>query len=362
MANKEVNIKKLRSYIDSIDEQLLKLLNERAHYAIEIGKVKKKSNENATTYRPAREAAHLRALLSNNLGPLPRNTVAMLFQEIISACRALEQKLTVVFLGPSGTYTEQAVFKHFGRRISLKACPTIAEVFRSIATNKAYYGVVPVENSSEGSVSNTLDYFMENDVKIVGESELRINHCLLSKQSHIKDIENIYGHSQALAQCRRWLAVHVPDNVQINAESSSHAIQQLESDGHAAAIASAHAAQLYKLNIIARDIEDSTRNTTRFFVLGHHCPEASGHDKTSVLILTQHKAGSLARLLQILADQNINLTRIESRPSGRANWEYAFFLDIEGHCEDPQIKNGLAQLRKEADFYKLLGSYPWAIE
>ncbi|MBC6414689.1 MAG: prephenate dehydratase [Chromatiales bacterium] len=359
---KDNEIENLRTTIDDIDAQLLKLLNERAQCAIQVGQAKNKNNENASCYRPAREAAHLRELLSANLGPLPKATVSMLFEEIISACRALEQKLTVVFLGPSGTYTEQAVYKHFGHAVSLKSCATIEEVFRCIATNKAYYGVVPVENSSEGSVSNTLDHFMSNDIKIIGESELRINHCLLTKQSRVEDIQKVYGHSQSLAQCRNWLSAHLPDSVQINVESSSQAIQKLNEDYPAAAIASAYAAELYKLNIIARDIEDSASNTTRFLILGSQFPPPSGHDKTSILLLTRHKAGALAHLLKILADQNINLTRIESRPSGRVNWEYAFFLDIEGHCEQEHIKQGLAALDKEADFYKLLGSYPCAIE
>ncbi|MXX99064.1 MAG: prephenate dehydratase [Gammaproteobacteria bacterium] len=359
---KNDEIEKLRAQIDAIDARLLELLNERARHAIEIGHTKKKSDKNAIAYRPDREILHLRTLLSDNRGPLPKEAVSMLFQEIISACRALEQKITVVFLGPEGTYTEQAVFKHFGHTISLKACITVEEVFQHIAENRAYYGVVPVENSSEGSVGNTLDCFMENDIKIVGEVELRINHCLLGKQSHLKEVTKVYGHAQSLAQCRNWLSGHLPNSTQINSDSSSQAILQLEDDRNAAAIASAHAAELYQLNILARDIEDHAQNTTRFLILGNQYPEASGRDKTSVLVSTRNKSGTLANLLQILAAEGISLTRIESRPSKRINWEYAFFLDMEGHCEETHISKGLANLQKEADFYKLLGSYPCAIE
>ncbi len=355
---KDDEIDKLRAQIDAVDARILKLLSERAQHAIKIGHVKQKENKDTCTYRPDREAAHLSELLSENPGPLPNDTLSMLFREIISACRALEKKLTVVFLGPAATYTEQAVFKHFGHAVSLESCTTIEEVFQYISANRAYYGVVPVENSSEGSVSNTLNCFMETDIKIVGEVELRINHCLLSKQSHIKDIAKVYGHSQSLAQCRYWLNTHLPDSVQINAESSTQAIRQLERDHDAAAIASAHAAKLYQLNILASDIEDNIQNTTRFLILGDRYPQPSGRDKTSVLVSTDNRSGTLVGLLQILAEQGISLTRIESRPSRRIKWEYAFFLDMEGHCEEPHIKEGLAKLRAEAAFYKLLGSYP----
>ena len=359
---KDNEIEKLREQIDAVDARILKLLNDRAQYAIEIGHAKQRNDKDASTYRPHREAAHLRELLSENQGPLAGTAISMLFREIISACRALEKKLAVVFLGPSGTYTEQAVFKHFGQSVSLKSCTTIEEVFQYIATDEAYYGVVPVENSSEGSVSNTLDCFMGTDIKIVGEVELRIKHCLLSKQSHIKDIEKIYGHSQALAQCRSWLSTHLSSSVQINVASSAQAIRQLERDKNAAAIASAHAAQSYQLNTLVRGIEDNAQNTTRFLILGSQYPQPSGRDKTSVLVSTENRSGALANLLQILADQGVSLTRIESLPSRRVNWEYAFFLDMEGHCDEPHIKEGLNKLQKESSFYKLLGSYPCAVE
>ena len=355
---KDDEIDKLRAQIDAVDARILKLLSERAQHAIKIGHAKQRENKDTCTYRPDREAAHLSELLSENPGPLPNDTLSMLFREIISACRALEKKLTVVFLGPAATYTEQAVFKHFGHAVSLKSCATIEEVFQYISANRAYYGVVPVENSSKGSVSNTLDCFMETNVKIVGEVELRINHCLISKQSRIEDIAKVYGHSQSLAQCRYWLNTHLPDSIQINAESSTQAIRQLERDPDAAAIASAHAAKLYQLNILARDIEDNIQNITRFLILGDRYPQPSGRDKTSVLVSTENRSGTLVGLLQILAEQGISLTRIESRPSRRIKWEYAFFLDMEGHCEEPYIKEGLAKLREEAAFYKLLGSYP----
>ena len=351
-------IDRLRAQIDAVDARILKLLSERAQYAIEIGHAKQRINKDTCVYRPDREAAHLGELLSENPGPLTNDTLSMLFREIMSACRALEEKLSVVFLGPEATYTEQAVFKHFGHAISLKSCATIEEVFQYITAHQAYYGVVPVENSSRGSVSNTLDCFMETDVKIVGEVELRINHCLLGKQSHIKDVAKVYGHPQSLGQCRHWLNTHLPGSVQIDAESSTQAIRQLEQDGDAAAIASAHAAESYQLNILARDIEDNVQNTTRFLILGSQYPQASGRDKTSVLVSTENHSGTLVGLLHILAEHGISLMRIESRPSRRIKWEYAFFLDMEGHCEEPHLKEGLAKLQAEATFYKLLGSYP----
>lgn len=356
------SIEELRAAIDALDSRILELLTERAQKAITIGEVKNVSQQVHDAYRPAREADRIRQLIAENQGPLSSSTLTMLFQEIMSACRALEHKPTVMFLGPQGTYTEEAVFKHFGHSISTQACQTIGEVFEQVEKDQAFYGVVPVENSSEGTVTHTLDCFMNTKLGIVGEIELRINHCLLSNQESTEHLEKVYGHFQSLAQCRHWFASHLPNCLQISVESSAQAIQEAKKTQHTAAVASTSAAQLYGLNILAKDIEDTSNNTTRFLVIGRSQIERSGNDKTSVMVSTKNRPGALADLLQILAKRGISLTRIESRPSRRVNWEYTFFLDMEGHFSEDYLREGLKALEQEADFYKLLGSYPCVVE
>ena len=355
-------IETLRTAIDELDSSILKLLNERAQKAIDIGGEKNHLHQEKDAYRPAREANRLRQLIAENRGPLSSSTVTLLFQEIMSACRALEHKPQVIFLGPHGTYTEEAAFKHFGRSIFLEACSTIEAVFQKVQEDKAFYGVVPVENSTEGSVTHTLDCFMNTDLNIVGEIELRINHCLLGCQDSLENLEKVYGHFQSLGQCRYWFANYLPNCLQVGVESSAQAVQEAKKNPRRAAVASASAAQLYGLNILAENIEDTSNNTTRFLVIGRSHLEPSGRDKTSVMVAAKDRPGALADLLQILAKRKISLTRIESRPSRRANWEYTFFLDMEGHCKETDLKEGLQALEHEAGFYRLLGSSPCAVE
>jgi len=350
----------LRGRIDAIDARLLKLISERADYAIRIGRLKRELEPGHSFYRPARESVHLRELVAANDGPLQDAELTALFREIISVCRALEQEITVAYLGPQGTFTQEAAFKHFGRAIATQDFPTVAEVFRAVESGKPAYGVVPVENSSEGVVTHTLDCFMDSALQIVGEIELPIRHCLLGAGDGLGGLATVYSHQQSFAQCRRWLNDNLPGCRQVAVHSNAAAALKAHDEHNAAAIAGAGAAAEYGLNILAEGIEDYSCNATRFLVIGGHGVPPTGGDKTSVLVSARNRPGSLAALLRILADRGVSLTRIESRPARIVNWEYVFFLDIEGHCEDKLLGRALAELDAGAGLYKLLGSYPCA--
>lgn len=351
-------IEDLRKTIDQIDLDLLELLNRRASLAQRIGELKQSADPGGEVYAPARESGHLRELVEKNGGPLEARAVTGVFREVMSACRALERNISVAYLGPQGTFTMEAVLRHFGSLVETRSLLDIEEVFRSVEADESDYGVVPIENSSEGAVVSTLDCLVDSPLQIIGEVELRVSHCLLGKERDLASIKAVYGHRQALAQCRKWVGLNLPHCRKVGVESSVLAAQHAAREANTAAIAGA-AAAAEGLQVLAKDIEDHPENTTRFLVVGKRGVQTpSGCDKTSVIVSARNRPGSLAGLLQVLANHGLSMTRIESRPARTANWEYLFFLDIEGHCKDEAVACGLAELHEKASFYKLLGSYP----
>ncbi|MDH5633001.1 MAG: prephenate dehydratase [Gammaproteobacteria bacterium] len=353
-------LKQLRERIDGLDEKILELISERAACAQEVALVKQESGSSAY-YRPEREAQVLRRILKNNNGPLADEEMARLFREIMSACLALESRQLIAFLGPEGTYTQEAALKHFGHSVRTLPLNAIDEVFREVEAGTTPFGVVPIENSTEGVVSHTLDSFMGSSLYICGEVELRIHHQFLSKSTELSAIKRVVSHRQSLAQCREWLDANLPGIERVAAGTNAEAAMIASSDPEVAAIASESAAQLYKLNILVANIEDEPDNTTRFLIIGKQETEPSGDDKTSLLVSCKNRPGGLADLLMPLSRHKISMTRIESRPSRKGMWEYVFFLDIEGHHRNPKIAAALADLEEQAAFLKLLGSYPKAV-
>ena len=358
----EDELEKLRSRIDKLDQQILELISARARCASDVGMIKRADNGgDGQFYRPEREAQILRQIAEQNPGPLSADVVVRLFRELMSACLALEQPLKIAFLGPAGTFTEEAAMKHFGNSVQTAAMASIDEVFREVESGAAHYGVVPVENSTEGVVTHTLDNFMRSPLKIVGEVELRIHHCLLSKGVNIEDLKIIYSHQQSLAQCRKWLDSNLGSIERKAVSSNSQAAVNASKEQGAAAVASRSAAEKYELNVLASNIEDMPENSTRFLIIGKIDAGVSGKDKTSLLVSAPNRAGALYRLLEPFAKNQVSMTRIESRPSHGANWEYVFFLDLVGHVDDLPLQNALQELEQEAEMVKVLGSYPKAV-
>lgn len=351
----------LRTRIDELDEKIQSLISERAALAQHVAQVKHANGEQLECYRPEREAEVLRKVAIRNQGPLASEEITRLFREIMSMCRALEQPIKVAFLGPDGTFTQSAALKHFGHSIETLALPTIDEVFRSVERDEAMYGVVPVENSTEGVVSHTLDLFIHSPLKICGEIELRIHHNLLSGGAELAAIKRVYAHQQALAQCRAWLGRHLPKAECIAMNSNAEAASRAAMEQDCAAIAGTAAAQIYQLRVLASNIEDEANNTTRFLVIGRQNALPSGNDKTSLLVTTRNQPGALYRLLEPFGHYGISLTRIESRPSRQAAWDYVFFMDVDGHVQDASLMQALTQLTSEASLVKILGSYPKAV-
>jgi chorismate mutase/prephenate dehydratase len=349
----------LRGQIDIIDGQLLDLLSQRAQVAAAVARVKGASGDN-NCYRPEREARVLRKILDSNPGPLADEEVARLFREIMSACLALEQPLTVGFLGPEGTFTQVAALKHFGHSVRTVPLAAIDAVFREVEAEDCDYGVVPIENSIEGVVNHTLDTFMNSPLKICGEVEVRVHHHLLSESGSLKEITRVYAHQQALAQCRRWLDGQLLHADRIALSSNAEAARRVKGETGAAAIAGETAAEIYGLDYLARNIEDEPDNTTRFLIIGRHDTPPSGDDKTSLLLAAPNRPGALYHLLEAFDKHGVSMTRIESRPSRRGTWDYVFFVDIEGHAEQPFIAAALELLRERASLLKVLGSYPRA--
>lgn len=356
----EMQIKKLRAQIDALDIKIQELLSERARHAVAIAEVKQRTAED-NFYRPEREAEVLRNALARNRGPLSEEALARLFREIMSACRALEARLRIAFLGPEGTFTQEAALKHFGRFVDTVPLGVIDEVFREVESGNAHFGLVPVENSTEGVINHTLDMFMTSSLKICGEVELRIHHHLLGKSNDPQGARRLVSHQQSLAQCREWLDANLADIERVAVASNAEAARLASADVATLAIAGDTAAQLYGLKIFASNIEDRPDNTTRFLVIGHVETVPSGNDKTSLLLSSRNRPGALQRLLAPLAKNKINMTRIESRPSHETRWEYVFFVDIDGHVRDRRVAKALADLEKEAAFLKRLGSYPKAV-
>jgi chorismate mutase/prephenate dehydratase len=352
---------RIRERIDDIDAQIQDLLNERARAAQDVARIKLASDPDAVFYRPEREAQVLRAVKARNRGPLGAESVARLFREIMSECLALEVPLKVAYLGPEGTFTQAATLKHFGHAVSCVSMAAISDVFQEVENGSCHYGVVPVENSSEGVVSHTLDMFLNSPLQICGEVTLRIHHNLLGMGEDLARVRVVYSHQQSLAQCRGWLDRHLPTVERVPVASNAEAARRAAASADAAAIAGAMAAEHYGLGVLVPNIEDEADNTTRFLVIGRQAVPPSGDDKTSLLLSTRNEAGGLYRLLAPLAEHGISMTRIESRPSRRGNWDYVFFVDINGHREEPAVATALDALRQQAGMYKVLGSYPKAV-
>jgi chorismate mutase/prephenate dehydratase len=351
----------LRQRIDEVDRKLIDLISERAGLAAAIAEVKKDNGEEGSCYRPEREAGVLRRVIEANPGPLSDEELARLFREIMSACLALEQPLSIAYLGPEGTFTQAAALKHFGHSVTTVAHAGIDQVFSEVQSGACHYGVVPVENSIEGVVNHTLDMLLNSSLVVCGEVELRIHHHLMSKAAGLDGIARVYSHQQSLAQCRRWLDHHLLAAERHPMSSNAEAARAASEDRHAAAIAGESAAELYGLDILVGNIEDEPDNTTRFLVLGRQATPPSGSDKTSLLFSMPSKPGSLLKMLACFADNNVNLTRIESRPSRRGMWDYVFFVDVEGHINDAPVAAAVQQLREQASLVKLLGSYPRSV-
>ncbi|MBI3068181.1 MAG: prephenate dehydratase [Betaproteobacteria bacterium] len=349
-------LKKIRDRIDALDDRILKLFNSRARLAQRVARLK-----NGAVYRPEREAQVLRRLQYRNAGPLSGHAVARLFSEIMSACRALQDALAVAYLGPRGTFSEEAVLKHFGGLTAAVPCSSIDEVFREVETGAVGYGVVPVENSTEGAVGRTLDLLLATPLKICGEVMLPVHQCLMNKSGGRAEVRRIYSHTQSLAQCHEWLNQHHPKAERVAVVSNAEAARLAGLDRRAAAVAGRTAAERYGLAIIARNIEDDPKNTTRFLVLATHDAAPSGADKTSRIMSARTVPGAMHDLLTPLAKYQVSMTRLESRPSRTGLWEYVFYVDVEGHQRDANLAKALAELERRASFLKDLGSYPAAV-
>jgi chorismate mutase/prephenate dehydratase len=355
-------LEQVRQQIDEIDWQVQQLINQRTALAQQVAHIKIANGEQKDFYRPEREAQVLRKVMDRNEGPLPDKEMARLFREVMSACLASEKQLNVAYLGPEGSFTQAAAQKQFGGSVALHSKATIADVFHAVEMGEACYGVVPVENSTEGMVSHTLDRFIQSPLKINGEVTLPIHHYLLSKVDGINEVTTVYAHPQALAQCRRWLDDNLPNGELIPVSSNSEAARRVAKEElGSAAIAADRAAEIYGLSVLASNIEDELDNTTRFLVIGQQDVGMSGQDKTALLVSTKNKPGALQSLLKPLADNQISMTRIESRPSGTGVWEYVFFIDIEGHSANESVASALSKLEQEASMFRVLGSYPKAV-
>jgi chorismate mutase/prephenate dehydratase len=366
----EDQLRQVRERIDSIDMEIMQLISDRARCAQEVGRIKSAlvglpapATEEGSVqyYRPEREAAILRRIKEKNPGPLDGEEVARLFREIMSACLALEQPVKAAYLGPEGTFTQAAALKQFGHSVRTFAMATIGDIFREVEAGSCDYGVVPVENSTEGVISHTLDMFLASPLQITGEVSLRIHHHLMSRGTEAEAIRTLYSHQQSLAQCRGWLDRHLPHAERISVGSNAEAARLASLEAGSAAVAGLPAAEIYGLRVLAQCIEDEPGNTTRFLVIGTKDAPPSGQDKTSLLLSCRNASGGLHALLSPLAEHGIDMTRIESRPSRRGTWDYVFFIDIVGHRSDPKVAKALEHLQGAALLFKVLGSYPVAV-
>jgi len=353
------DIQKLRAEIDRLDEELAALIQRRAGLAQKIGTLK----GGTLAYRPERESEILRRVARTNSGPLAAGSMVSVFREIISACRALEEPLRVSYLGPEGTFSEQAVRKHFGGGVEALPVPSVDEAFRHCESGAAQFAVVPAENSTEGVVGRTLDLLVTTPLRICGEIELRVQQNLLSKKSDLRAIKRVYSHSQSLAQCNGWLAQNLPGVERVPVASNAEAAQRAAQEEGTAALAGQAAGERYGLAALARSIEDDPNNTTRFLVLGNVEPAPSGRDRTSLVLSAENKPGAVHALLTPIAAHGVSMSRIESRPARARTvlWEYLFFIDVEGHQQDEHVAKALAALRAKAPYLKILGSYPVAV-
>ena len=359
-----IDLTAMRKRIDDVDQQIQSLINERARYAQQVGVSKGELASAVDYYRPEREAEVLRGVLARNKGPLRDEEILRLFREIMSACLAQQEPLKVGFLGPEGTFTQAAVYKHFGHSVRALPFGTIDEVFQEVEGGVADFGVVPIENSTEGTVNNTLDMFLTSPLKIGGEIELRIEQHLLGTVESLEKIERVCAHEQALAQCRGWLREYLPHVDLIGVSSNAVGARRARDEAGTAAIGSDTAAEVYDLRVMVTNIEDRADNATRFLVIGRELLASSGNDKTTILVSTRDTAGGagiLHALLLPFATHGVNITRIESRPSRRKNWDYVFFLDLDGHAEQEPLASALAELKELSSLFRVLGAYPRAI-
>jgi chorismate mutase/prephenate dehydratase len=351
----------VRDEIDRLDERIQDLINERARLAFRVRESKGGSRDAVNFYRPEREAQVLRKLRERNRGPLSDNEMLRLFREIMSACLAQQEPLKIAYLGPEGTFTQQAVHRHFGHSVHASSLPTIDEAFEQVQAGDADFGVVPVENSTQGIVSHTLDMFLYSDLKICGEIELRVRQNLLTQAKSLQQVERVYSHEQSLSQCKNWLRTHLPGVEVIAVSSNGEAARRVRNMPEAAAIGGRSAADVYGLPVLFADIEDHPDNTTRFLVIGREIFAPSGHDKTTLLLSGDEGPGLLHSLLEPFRVHGLNMTRIESRPARTGKWAYVFFVDVEGHAEEPRVAAALEDLGKVSKLSRVLGSYPRAV-
>jgi len=350
-----VSIRDHRKSIDKLDEKIVRLLNERTRHVLEIGEMKLKTGEEI--YAPHRELAVLQRVCSSNPGPMPNESLRAIYREIMSSALALEKTMTIAYLGPEATFTHQAAIHRFGSSLNYWPQKTITDVFTEVAKNRADYGVVPIENSTEGVVTHTLDMFVDSDLKIVAQIVMPIQHCLLSR-SRRDHIVKLYLHPQTLAQCRIWLHRNFPQAEILETSSNARSAELAAKDRRAGAIAGTLAAEKYRLRVLEYDIQDNSANATRFLMLGRKCPPPTGRDRTSIMFSIADKVGALHRALAPFSRYRLNMTKIESRPSKRRAWEYFFFVDCDGHAADRKVARAITQLQEHCSFVKVLGSYP----
>ncbi len=352
-----MNISEHRKAIDHLDEQIVKLLNDRTRHVLEIGEIKLKAGEEI--YAPHREQAIFQRIRKLNHGPIPNQSLLMVYREIMSSALALEKSMTIAYFGPEATFTHQAAIKRFGSSLRYSSQKTIADVFAEVSRNRADYGVVPVENSTEGVVTHTLDMFADSDLKIVSQIVMPIQHCLVSRFKR-DQIKRLFVHPQTMAQCRGWLANNLPEIELIETSSNARSAQLAATEKNSGAICGSLAAERYKLRILQADIQDNSANATRFLVLGRQCSPPTGQDRTSVMFSIADEVGALYKALAPFRRYRLNMTKIESRPSKRKAWEYFFFVDCDGHMNDKKVASALRMLGEDCNFVKLLGSYPKA--
>jgi chorismate mutase/prephenate dehydratase len=359
-----LDLTSIRERIDEVDRQIHALINERARFAQQVGISKGELATAVDYYRPEREAEVLRAVLERNEGPLRDEEILRLFREIMSACLAQQEPLKIGYLGPEGTFTQTAVYKHFGHSVRGLPYSTIDEVFQEVECGAADFGVVPIENSTEGTVNHTLDMFITSPLKVGGEIELRIEQHLLGNLAGLEEIQRVCAHEQSLAQCRGWVREYLPHVELIGVSSNAAGARRARDETGTAAIGGEAAAEVYDLKIMVNNIEDQSDNSTRFLVIGRNLLAPSGQDKTTLLISTTGTAGGagvLHTLLQPLAAHGVSMSRIESRPSRRKNWDYVFFIDVEGHAEESPLSEALAELKESSSLFRIVGAYPKAI-
>lgn len=358
MSKDDQRLAPLRAQIDAIDHELLELLSKRAKAAQAVGHIKNESS--APIFRPERENQVIQNVLQKNPGPLLADGLASIWREIMSACRALESKQTITYLGPTGTFSEQAAHQFFGQSIDELPCASLDEVFKAVEKGAATFGVVPVENSSEGAVSRTLDLLLESPLQISGEVVLPIRHHLLTQHGSLEGVKTVCAHAQALAQCQQWLSVHAPQLQRQAVSSNAEAARMASQDSSIAAIAGDPAQLAYGLQIVSAQIQDDPNNRTRFVVIGQYACQPCGQDQTSLVLSVANQPGAVHHLLGPLAKHGVSMTRFESRPARKGSWEYHFYIDIEGHASDAKVATAIAELKTIAAFYKNLGSYPRA--